>query len=89
MIGAFSRGHAARQLVEEQQLGPQCIRDGDVEQLALAVRDRAGWNRRMRSSRTDAAQRFVHTTLSRSPELPASGLAFGEKMESHVVRAVS
>src|SRR5436190_8448728 len=41
MIGVFSRVLAARRLVEEQELRPERVRDGDVEELALALRDAA------------------------------------------------
>src|SRR2546430_1516822 len=37
----LARAHAARRLVEEQELRPERVRDGEVEELALALRDAA------------------------------------------------
>src|SRR5216684_6212406 len=43
----LSRRHAARRLVEEEKLRPQRIGDRDIEQLALAMGDRACRHRHM------------------------------------------
>src|SRR6266436_4846662 len=41
----FVRADAAGRFVEEQEPGTKCIGDRNVKELALALREAAGWNR--------------------------------------------
>ena len=57
-LGLVARAHAARGLVEKEQLGAQRIGDGDVEELALALRQPARQHRgSCRAGRTGRAPR--------------------------------